>query len=331
MRVALRADAGVEQGSGHVMRCLTLAEALLARGHEVELHAALEGVDWLEQAVSVSGARFVVAERDRIDPLALRGQEAVVIDSYRIPAAEISALPMGVLAIVDGESRGIRAGLYLDQNLGAEGATWHPPGPGRVLAGARYALVRDAILSSRRAEPWRIDGRPRVLLVLGGTDPHGLTVRAAAALDGLAAAAVTVVVGARWREQVAAAAPSAAVVETTPRLPELLAAADVVVSAAGTSAWDVCALGVPAVLVAVVENQQRSLAAASDAGVCLGIDVAAHGAEALSELPGLVGGLVDDEATRRTMSLAARAAVDGLGKVRVVEELERLVRGRRPG
>jgi spore coat polysaccharide biosynthesis predicted glycosyltransferase SpsG len=325
MRVVLRADAGVHQGSGHVMRCLTLAEELLARGCEVILVGSLPDLPWLQSAVATSGVRVVPADGDSLDIdgiLALQ-PDRVVVDSYSIDAGAVSALneALPVLAIIDGDDRGIRATWFLDQNLGADDA-W--PAVDRFLAGARFALVRRAVLEARRTEPWRISGpAPRILSFMGGTDPTGASARVAASMALLRRPVdLTVIAPPADHAAVAAVAPAGArVLAPTPDLPRLLAEVDIVVSAAGTSAWDVCTLGAPAVLVGVVGNQSASLAAAVARGLVLGVDAAVDGPEAVARVGGLVERLIESEPQRRGLSDAARAVFDGRGTARVADAL----------
>ena len=183
LRVVLRADAGLLTGTGHVMRCLSLAEELMSRGHEIFLVTAPFDVSWLEQLVVESGVSVKSCTAGDLARETILGlvPDWVVVDSYSIAAEEITALDtfVPVLAVVDGETRGVVATILLDQNLGAEervnGPAW--------LAGSQFALVRDAVLDQRRTDPWRLRGTSRsVLSFMGGTDPHAASIGVAHAL-----------------------------------------------------------------------------------------------------------------------------------------------------
>jgi len=329
MRVVLRADASSSEGSGHVMRCLTLAEALMSRGHVVHLAVTVDGIPWLSEAVARTELPVLVVAPHQldVDELLSVDPDWVVVDSYELPADQVSGLGarVRVLAIVDGELRGIRAALYLEQNLGSDELDWDVPAGGRLLAGGEYALIRDAVLSERRTDPWVIDGTPRVVVVLGGTDPLGVIVPVAAQLAQLTVPIeLTMVAAPQHRaevERLLADHPSATVVASTHALTTLLGQADLAISAAGTSAWEICALGLPAVLIAVVDNQTGSLQRMSAEGVVLGIDLTVDPA-GLQRLPKLIERLCTDEPARRSLSRRASARFDGLGKQRVVEAME---------
>ena len=335
MRVVLRADASRQEGSGHVMRCLTLAEALVARGHSVHLAVTVEGIPWLSDAVAATSLPVIAVRTGELSADRLLSVEPdwLVVDSYRIPPEQINILGqrVRVLAIVDGELRGIRAALYLEQNLGSDELDWDLPSGSRILAGGRFALIRDAVLSRRRDDPWDFTGSPHVVAVLGGTDPLGIIVPVAAQLARVDVPIDLTLVAAPERHsevtRLLAGHPSARVVAPSAALAELLGTADLAVSAAGTSAWEICALGLPAVLIAVVDNQTSSLMRMAEQGLVLGIDLTAE-SDGIDRLAGLVEHLITDRETRQSLSRKATALFDGLGKQRVVESMEAVSAGR---
>ncbi|WP_204946217.1 PseG/SpsG family protein [Micromonospora luteifusca] len=345
LRVGLRCDAGPQRGVGHLVRCLALAEEFLARGAHVAVFGTVERLPWATAELASRGiplhpgpdtpAELVeAAHRHELDVL--------VLDSYELDPAGAGALrAAGVftLAVIDGDSRGQVADLYLDQNFGAElpglrSAAELPGLPGRLLAGSGYALLRDSVITARPPvpPPAMTVSRPRVLSFFGGTDAVG----AAPVLTRVLVATghpmdLTVIVGRPEIEaEVEDVAPGRGQIirpiPPTSSLPTLITEADLVVSAAGTSTWELCCLGAPAALVCVVDNQRESYTR-----------VVRHGlAAALGELPELTAAGVAGRAARATAArtlhgllsspprraaLAARAwsTVDGQGRARVVD------------
>jgi spore coat polysaccharide biosynthesis predicted glycosyltransferase SpsG len=332
MTVVVRADGGSLQGTGHLMRCLTLAEALKSRGHDVFIMTARIDVEWLAEVVASSGFPVIECDPDEVsipEILAL-GPDWVVADSYRFDSRRLSELAsvVPVLAIIDGDARGIEAELYLDQNLGAE-VVHHGDGVNaRLLGGAAFALVRDAVLIERRPERWRLrPGPTSILSFMGGSDPTGASVAIAKVLSSADLGAdLTIIAPDQDHAEIAALFAQKAtplILSPTPDLPTLLGTADVVVSAAGTSAWDVCALGIPAVLVAVVDNQRDSLDRALRHGLALGIDASEDGRAIEDGLAHMLSSMLSDEDIRRGLSEECLRTFDGKGKERVVEALER--------
>jgi UDP-2,4-diacetamido-2,4,6-trideoxy-beta-L-altropyranose hydrolase len=236
-----RADASVEIGTGHVMRCLTLADALSERGTECrficrphpgnllelikargyEALALSTSYDvpnvadetrspytrWLGVSVGKDAAEAVAAVgRDRVDWL--------VVDHYALDASwesRLRACAAHVLVIDDLANRTHDCDILLNQNLGREPGSYAGlvPDGCRVLTGAQFALLRPEFASLRpRSLARRLQVPPeRVLVSLGGVDKDNETGKV---LEGLAASAlpdnlcITVVMGpnAPWIAQV---------------------------------------------------------------------------------------------------------------------------------
>ncbi|PZF97575.1 PseG/SpsG family protein [Micromonospora deserti] len=336
VRVGLRCDAGPRRGVGHLVRSLALGEEFRVRGARVEMFGAVEGVAWAADQLAARGVPLRPGPDTPAELVAAARRHALdvmVLDSYELDPAGAGALrAAGVitLAVVDGDTRGQDADLYLDQNF----ATTTVVTTGRLLAGSAYALLRDSVVAARppAPRPPAAVGRPRVLAFFGGTDAVGAApVLARVLLSTGHPMDLTVVVGRPAVEaQLATVRPgrgqSLCAVPPTDELPALITEADLVVSAAGTSTWELCCLGAPAALVCVVDNQRESYRR-----------VVAHGLVAgLGELPELAGagmagraaraaaartlhGLLTSPARRAALSARAWAAVDGRGRARVAD------------
>ncbi|MEH1164197.1 spore coat protein [Micromonospora sp. CPCC 205539] len=336
VRVGLRCDAGPQRGVGHLVRCLALAEEFLARGAHVAVFGAVERVGWATAELAARGIPLHPgpdSPAELVETARRHELDVFVLDSYELDPAGAGALRAAgirTIAVIDGDSRGQDADFYVDQNFGAEA----PVLPGRLLAGSTYALLRDSVVTARppAPRPATAVGRPRVLAFFGGTDAVG----AAPVLTRVLLATghpmdLTVVVGrpeieAELDEIVPGRGQIVRPVPPTGELPTLIGEADLVVSAAGTSTWELCCLGAPAALVCVVDNQRESYARVVRHGLAAG----------LGELPELTGAGVAGRAARATAArtlhgllssperraaLAARAwaTVDGRGRARVVD------------
>lgn len=332
----MRCDAGPRRGVGHLVRCLALAEELQARGAHVAVFGTVERLDW---AVAELAARGIGLHPGPDSPAELveaahrHDLDVMVLDSYELDPAGAGALrAAGVftVAVVDGGSRGQDADLYLDQNFGAR----HPELPGRLLAGSDYALLRDSVITARPPvpPPATAVSRPRVLAFFGGTDAVG----AAPVLTRVLVATghpmdLTVVVGrpgieAELEEITPGRGQSIRPVPPTSALPSLITAADLVVSAAGTSTWELCCLGAPAALVCVVDNQRESYDRVVRHGLAAGLGVLPEltatgipGRAARATAARTLNGLLGSAQRRATLAARAWSAVDGQGRARVVD------------
>ena len=341
--VGIRCDAGPRTGVGHLVRCVALAEELTAGGMAVHFLSDLGGLDWAAHQLASRGLPWHPAPYDAVGLVAAAsrlGLDAVVLDSYELPPAQSRALRASgrtVLAIVDGELRGQEADVYVDQNLDAEQSTPALP-PGAVrLAGLDYALLRRVVRELRPATaPMAGSGRtPEVVAFFGGTDAY----RAAPVVGRL-----LIRTGLPWRATIVAADDSLRrdllalrpgpgqrleVIAPTDRLPELLAAADLAVSASGTSTWELLCLGLPAALVWVVENQAIGYGRTTAHGLAVGLGHLPALADGGHDAVDVLRELLASPATRVALAGRAWAAVDGLGTARVTEALREAVLARR--
>ena len=331
MIFAIRADAGVVQGTGHVMRCLSLAEKLLQKGHRVGLFTNSSEISWLESAIAGSGVEVFWVQADELYANQLDGFPAdwLIVDSYQIPAEQITAVnqDLRVLAIVDGDARGITASAYLDTNLFSDKLSWPKEIQAKLLAGSRFALVRDGVLVHKRLHPELVVSEPpKVLVFLGGSDPYGFSPLLAKALALVEAKFEATFIAPTTSHETIRTALGAnlakvEIISPTPKLTDFYEGVDVVISAAGTSAWDVCSLGVPALLLSVVDNQEFSLNQIAEHGLTLTNNLAGADGDKASELAAQITELLTNQKLRRELSANSLKHFDGLGRDRVEEFL----------
>ncbi|VTR76211.1 bifunctional UDP-2,4-diacetamido-2,4,6-trideoxy-beta-L-altropyranose hydrolase/GNAT family N-acetyltransferase [Cellulomonas hominis] len=330
MRVLLRCDASAGSGVGHLVRCLALAEAARSRGWDVAL---LGDVDAPLGRRLVAGAGLTVLPAPD-DPaglvVAAARADVLHVDHYGV-AGDLRT-PGGPLvsSMEDGTFGRRPADVVVDSTLGAEHAHRPDDGSGTVLLGVAYAPLRASVRAARAARaaqpaqdvttaPGAAARSGDVLVVMGGTDAFGVSAAAARVARLAGATRVRVVAGADVAERVRAAEPGAEVLPPQEDLPALAATAGVVVSAAGTSVWELACVGVPTALVAVTENQRAGYERAVTAGIAAGLgpvqDVRGAGAGPVGALRGLLA----DPARAAALGTAGRALVDGLGADRVLD------------
>ncbi len=316
-RLVLRADGGDGVGSGHVGRCLALAEAWeRAGGTAVLALTASAATAAHRMGASVEVEVLDVAPGSRADAEAtasLSDDGWLVVDGYRF-----HALPRhrteGVLVIDDfGHGGAGDAALLLDQNLGATAGPYRDRRVRRLLLGPSYALLRRA--PTRAAD--RLAPPTRALLAVGGepTDAvlrHVAEVAHALAAEGLA---VDVIGGATPAEL--PALPGLRVHGFVPDPGPLLARADVAVTAAGSTVYSLCHHGVPSVVIAFHDNQAPIARAFGEAGVALTPRDPTDPGETIA----LARRLLADPPLRARLAVAATALVDGRGADRVVAAL----------
>ena len=328
------------------MRCVALAEELTARGVAVHFLSDLGGLPWAEQQLTSRGLPWHPAPYDAIGLVAAAdrlGLDAVVVDSYVLPPAHSAALRASgraVLAIVDGDLRGQQADVYVDQNLDAELASPELPSGAVRLAGLDYALLRRAVRDLRPPSPpvARAVAAPRVVAFFGGTDAYRAAPVAGRLLIATGAAFSATIVAATDELRIELEALRSAegqrldVIAPTDELPKLLADADLVISASGTSTWELLCLGLPAALVWVVDNQILGYERTTGRGLAAGLGhlPALRDPSTASAAVDVLRDLLPRPEARAELAARAWAAVDGQGCSRVADALLEAAYGLRP-
>jgi spore coat polysaccharide biosynthesis predicted glycosyltransferase SpsG/RimJ/RimL family protein N-acetyltransferase len=329
MLLLVRCDAGPRTGVGHAVRCVALAESAAERGHEVRWCGRLTGVEWLLDAADALPPED---EPARLAALAREVGAAVVhVDHYGLPSALRAALGAAGVALsnVEDFDHGRRAAdVVVDPNLGSDRAARPDDGSRLLLRGLDYALLRRTVREARKTRighpPAGVP--PRVLVVMGGTDAAGLLEPVVAGLHaaGVEAEADVIVPAGSTLDLPRSGPVRFRPTPPRPDLPLLMAGADVVVSAAGTTVWELCCAGVPMALVRAADNQADGYAAVVAAGAAVGLGDRAAVSD-VAETAGALRALLTDADARRRLAMRAVTMVDGLGAGRVVAALERTV------
>ena len=316
--ILFRCDAAPAIGTGHVMRCLTLADELAGRGAECVFVSA-PGTSDMVPALS-----YPVLPPEKLP----YGAALAVIDHYGLDAAYeavVRSQTRAVMSIDDLPNRRHHCDLLLDQTHGREADEYRElvPHNSIVLAGSSYALLRPQFAEMREEALARRDGCLRRLLVsLGGTDPDNVTDRV---LDAVASSGldlmVEVVMGAKAphldsvRAQ-AAAMKGARVLVGVSDMAGLMAQADLAIGAAGTTTWERCCLGLPTLMLVIADNQKDISRLVVGAGAALEATPAT--------IPGQLRQLAAQPQTLQSLSQAAAQVCDGRGAAHVADALSRL-------
>ncbi|MFJ4107275.1 GNAT family N-acetyltransferase [Oerskovia enterophila] len=257
------------------------------------------------------------------------GATLVHVDDYATPDVRSSLAPVDVLlsSMEDGSFGRRPADLVIDSTIGAEDAERPVDGSGVVLLGIEYApmrpQVRQAAERRRSAPPVPDASGVHCVVVMGGTDAVGAAavVTGVCGLSSRIARCTVVAPEERWAAiRKAGRGLSLELLLPFPGLLDLASRADVVISAAGTTAWELACIGVPTALVAVVDNQVDGyeVAVARGIGAPLGLlaDLERSPEQAASVL---------DEMIMTSSSRTAPSRLDGLGASRIVDAWEELL------
>jgi UDP-2,4-diacetamido-2,4,6-trideoxy-beta-L-altropyranose hydrolase len=335
-----RTDGSSRIGLGHLMRCLALAQAwqavggkaLLAVADEESFRAAIQVAPSFEM---VSLGVFPGSPEDlakTVDLSLTRQALRVVVDGYHFDAGYQEGLKNYGLQVLFIDDVG-HAGYYssdwvLNQNIYGDASMYPKVAPHtRLLLGPRYFLLRE--------EFWDWASRPReipaqagkVLVTLGGSDPHNITLQVVSALRRLKwpGLEVVVVVGAGYKpvQELAASLKDAPfpgrLEQNAGNMAELMHWADVAVTGGGITGYELAFMGVPMLMLILADNQRLNGQFFQSRGVAVNLGDLADWD--ISKTAASLTALLASSDQRAAMSQRGRNLVDGQGVWRVLNHL----------
>lgn len=332
-RIGFRVDGGPEIGYGHLVRSGALAEELLTAGHTVTVVTTTP-----ETARTVFPDSVGVVELStRDDPdlfvewLNTATPDGVFTDAYPVDTSYQQAIRQRVpLAVLQDDARhAVCADLFTNGNLYAFDLDYEFVGdPPETCLGTDYVLLRREIRELAATDPpWR-EQPDRAIVTMGGSDIGGLTPTVVRAFDGLNLQ-VDAVVGpgcSDTQEQAVRTAATETDADVRVRrdpddLVKHMLAADIAVSTASSTTYELLALGTPLVSIPVANNQEPIAAAlrGRDAATVLQRgDGEASFRDAITEY-------LHNTELRRRRRQDGRELVDGGGTDRVATAITELI------
>ena len=332
MKFLIRADASLQIGSGHIMRCLTLAQQLRQHNHHITFisrtnlgHLAplirQQGFDCIELPPPSNVVPFGT-KRQPENPADITAHAAwlgtsqaqdladcaphirrlapdwIICDHYALSAAWQRAARRichsKIMVIDDLHDRPHDADLLLDQNHAHHASDYAhlvPPSC-HILAGTRYALLRDEFAQHRAASLQNRTARRQpenqnILINLGGVDKDNHTLAVLQALSDYVSGSLktdtapfraTIIMGATAPhlasvQHYAAHTPyPSQVIANANNMAALMSQATWAIGAAGSTSWERCALGLPTLLITIAENQRPIAAQLQSAGAAIALE-----------------------------------------------------------
>lgn len=324
--LVIRADASPQIGTGHVMRCLALAQAwpgeVIFLSHDLppSLHQRL-----LDQYIHVVS---IEAPLDLQPVLAVMEQYAapwLVLDGYHFGTDYQRSIRQAGkrLFLLDDYAHwpAYEADILLNQNVTASGIAYPLNRDALLLSGTRYCLLRPEFQQRPIQEPAAV--AHRLLITLGGSDPENVTLRILQALSTVPSMEIKVVVGAANLHRVTleqAARHHVEILVDVKDMPSLLQWADIAITAGGTTCLEVAFTGLPALLITIAENHAAIVTRLGELGAMISLGWAQD--LSMTALAAQVQALAQDQTRRAEMRQLQQMMVDGQGAKRVAQILQ---------
>ena len=295
MKVVFRVDASLNMGTGHVMRCLTLAQVLKDNGanveficrkhegnlidkvrasefiiHELEVFEETEVDDKLAHSCWLGATQQQDAD-DCIDILKAEKLDWLIVDHYALDEEwqkRLKPYCEKLMVIDDLADRKHQCDILLDQTFGRQKKDYSAltPEDCKLLLGSQYALLRPEFAKWRVCSLERRNNPKfkRLLVNMGGVDVDNITENV---LDELKMCNlpndihITIVMGgsAPHLESVefkASTLPYKTEVKVdVGNMAEIMSNSDIAIGAAGSTTWERCCLGLPTIQIVIAKNQ----------------------------------------------------------------------------
>lgn len=334
----IRADGRKEIGTGHVMRCLSIADALCRMGEQVcFLLADNSAVPLLERQgqeyrILNSSYQHPEEELEELMPLLAESQSGVFLaDSYYVTDTYLRRVRdfMPVCYMDDMGISGLPVDLLINYNIFADTSLYERFGDERTLylLGTEYAPLRREF----QEVPYQVREKVRrVLLTTGGSDIYNL---AGKILEEVLANEETqnleyCVVSGVYNEYLPALLeiekkhPGVQVHSNVTDMSELMRTCDIAVTAGGSTMYELCAVGVPIICFSFVDNQEKIVEGFRNRNiVCFGGDYLRQGERMVRDVAAHIELLCRNAELRKNYSIRQKTLVDGQGAMRIARQL----------
>lgn len=347
--IGIRADGNNQIGIGHVMRCLTIADALKEIGESVIFFTADYGC---EEMILERGFQCHVLETafdDMESELELlhtamneQKVDRLLIDSYYVTEEYLKRLRERVVTIYldDVDSFPYPVDLLINYNVFARtldypyGVEYAEKGMcssvvkekiTQVLAGPKYAPVRKEFGDCRARIKEDVS---EILITLGGSDAYNLSYKIAKVLLQVTDAHLNVICGPfnlhkQVLHELSVLEPKVTVYENVKDMWTLMGKCDLAVSAAGSTMCELAVAGVPTVTFSFVENQRRIAETFGEKEAAITIGHYNPNAEKdfLREISDETKKILASREKREKLVRKASETVDGLGAIRIAQAI----------
>ncbi|AMA08229.1 UDP-2,4-diacetamido-2,4,6-trideoxy-beta-L-altropyranose hydrolase [Picosynechococcus sp. PCC 73109] len=339
--ILIRADASSEIGTGHVMRCLALAQTLQASDFTVTF-LMVEATSPLVERLTAENIQLTyglstpgsLEDAKQTVNLAQKLQaDWGVVDGYQFGAEYQKILKEAGLKILFfddyGHAQHYYADIVLNQNLGTN-PDWYRQREAytQLFLGCSYSLLRKEFWSWQGWQRAIAPVAKKILVTLGGGDPDNVTLKVIHALQQIKNTEldILVVVGGtnphyvQLQGAIQTMTLNLRLVKNVTNMPELMAWADLVIAAGGSTNWELAFMGLPTVVITIADNQRDIARKLDQMGVVINLGWHLNVTEKV--IAQTVSQLLNNPQQRHSMSQAARQLIDGQGSQRVVAKMQ---------
>ncbi len=286
LNIVFRADASINIGSGHIMRCLTLAGEFRNNGGEItficrELSGNLISLikskgysvcslSWQDDNTIFNWYKDVSETINTLDSKDIKA-DLLIVDHYQLDSqweSEIRDYTKNIMVIDDLADRNHDCDVLLDQNYYCDFESRYDSlvsegclkllGPSYLLLRQEYTLARENLLS-RNGEI------KQILVFFGSSDIEGFTLTVLRAIESIKLLDINILVvvgnsnpNRKEVERYCSGVSNMSFFCQVDNMAELMTNSDLAIGAGGASMWERCFLGLPSITVILADNQKKT-------------------------------------------------------------------------
>lgn len=338
MKVVFRVDASSDIGIGHLMRCLALSEELLRREHSCYFLSKINNYE-LISIIKKNNVHF-----QKINPNATLQTDVemlikfsnendvdwIITDHYDINSQyirEIKKHNPKVLSIDDDAQIHYYSDIIVNQNIGAEKFDFSSEKYSKLLLGPKYVMLRDELLKKyKRGGTKKVE---KILIMLGGADPDNVTLKVLRMLESLNENVQFLVVTGpvnRFYNDILYYSNKCNIdiilLRAKKNMSDVYSQSDIAISAGGSSCYELAYFGIPNIIIAIADNQVRIARELNNQNIS--VYLGKKNEVKPEQLLNKIKALLDDYLLRKTMSENGKKLIDGKGKHKIVNVMERI-------
>ena len=326
MKILIRADGGNSIGMGHIMRTLTLAKEL-KKYFDIE-YVCRNGNKYSEgiHKVQVSGFKInIVGEKNFLEDLIKLKGDILITDSYNVDDEYFSVTKKIFKKTIYIDDMGLYSfkdvDIVINQNINAEDLTYDLASKTQFLLGCKYTILRYEFINLRHKLIKR--KAKDIMITLGGSDPFLVTLKMLYYVKDQQYN-FHVVIGPAFNEDYVSKLKSYEkysnmLLYYNADMKSLMEKCDICISAAGTTLYELCAVGIPSLSITIAENQDRVADKFDELKIIknLGWHDDINKEKILSE----INLLNKNYSMRKEISEKSSKLIDGKGTLRIVERI----------
>jgi UDP-2,4-diacetamido-2,4,6-trideoxy-beta-L-altropyranose hydrolase len=337
MNFVVITDADMSIGTGHLMRCLALAQEIKQKRHEASFITYCDN-EKLCQKIRTEGFRIHVLRKlgnlkEAMEILNTEKPDWVILDGYHFGTDYqkwVKDSGYRLLVVDDYAHIGhYYSDIILNQNYAAEKLSYRTEKCTELLLGTQYVLLRKEFFSGAG---WKREfpeiGR-NIAITMGGGDAENNTLAIVKALNHIKQPLhIKIVMGASnphydsIRNEAGKGAHTAEILTSVNNMASIISWADLGISAGGITTWELAFLGLPSLLCIVAENQEKTVKALAEDGFFL--SPGWFRGTTVHEIKEMIEKLILDKNLRKILSEKSQTLVDGKGAERVFNALMKM-------